>query len=724
MTETGMSLGTPHYMSPEQAMGEREITARSDVYALGCVTYEMLTGDPPFTGSTAQAIVAKVLTESPRPLTAQRRTIPPHVEAAVLTALEKLPADRFGSAKEFAEALRAETVPGGMRCRRAGHRRSSAPLRSYRPAVSTAIAGGRPRRPGSLGLAPSSPGAEISRQQVVLWQHPFGRFLAPGSTSTGTQAAIAPDGSSIVFTDSIEGRPAAACSKRRNESEPCADGRDRGGVSPFFSPDGKWIGYCHHRWPAAQGPGRRRRLDHPRQRRRTSTYLAGAWLDDGTIVYVGQDQQVRRIPSEGGASRAVQVEAGERRLQHRQLSPLPGSRGFLYTTCPGNCAIESSIYVFDFAADSGRLLVPNAAGAWYSPTGHLLYTDREGGLYAARFDPGKLALKTGVVPVLEDVAPASFALSASGSALYSVKGGGNTGTDLMWVSSDGGVAPFDSTWHAEFEYPALSPDGKALAVSVREGSTQLWIRRANGTRQKLTQSGTVNWRPSWTPDGRSVAFVSNLKGGGGQEDYDIYQMPVDGSAPATLLQHYTFGLWEAEFSRDGQWLVMRSDERGSSNIRGRRLHGDSTLVPLVIDKGTSLQAALSPDGHWLAYASDGTGRSEIYVTPFPNATSTLLVSQAGGTEPRWAHSGRELFFKGGSHLMAVAVAPGPTFVAGTPQPLFPLAGYRAARNRQQYDVAPDDRHFVMIREPRDEAGAVVYVDNWFDELAAKVKAKH
>src|SRR6476619_1554753 len=106
MTETGMSLGTPTYMSPEQAMGEREITARSDIYALGCVLYELLTAEPPFTGATAQAVVARVVTEAPRPLQAQRHTIPPHVEAAVLTALEKLPADRFASAADFAAALR------------------------------------------------------------------------------------------------------------------------------------------------------------------------------------------------------------------------------------------------------------------------------------------------------------------------------------------------------------------------------------------------------------------------------------------------------------------------------------------------------------------------------------------------------------------------------------------------------------------------------------------
>ena len=116
MTETGMSLGTPHYMSPEQAMGEREITAKSDVYALACVLYEMLVGEPPFTGPTAQAIVARVMTEDPRSLTLQRRSVPPHLEAAVNKALEKVPADRFNPVAQFVEAiaprLSVAEVPG------------------------------------------------------------------------------------------------------------------------------------------------------------------------------------------------------------------------------------------------------------------------------------------------------------------------------------------------------------------------------------------------------------------------------------------------------------------------------------------------------------------------------------------------------------------------------------------------------------------------------------
>jgi Tol biopolymer transport system component len=720
MTETGMSLGTPHYMSPEQAMGEREITARSDVYALGCVTYEMLTGDPPFTGSTAQAIVARVLTESPRPLTPQRRTIPAHVEAAVLAALEKLPADRWGSAAEFAAALEGRgsrtlgtgaTAPVAVVPRRRAALGTTAAL-GFVTLVAVGIAAW-----GWLRPVPAPP---TSRQKVELWHHSLGRFLAPGIERLASQASIAPDGSSIVFVDSV-GDGLQLLRKRRGESEPVPIPGTEGAMSPFFSPDGKWIGYV-------TADGRLRKVPVAGGGSVTLAsssnygYLGGAWLDDGSIVFVGRDQGMRRVPAEGGEDRAVRSNTGTYRINIATLQPLPGSRGVLYTSCPGNCGIESSVNVFDFAADSGRLLVANAAGAWYFSTGHLLYTDRAGGLYAAGFDPKRLVMTTGVVPVLEDVAPVGFTLSASGDAVYTITGGASALNELMWVSRDGRAERLDSTWRADFEYPALSPDGRTLAVSVRDGSTQLWIRRADGVRQKLSQSGTVNWRPSWTPDGKSLAFVTNMRGTGNQDAYDVFEMPVDGSAPPRLLLHHRYGLWEAELSRDGQWLVTRSDEEGSvGHIRARRLAGDTALIPLVVGTSNSAQVALSPDGRRLAYVSVISGKQEVYVTPFPSASSTHVVSRDGGTEPRWSHSGRELFYRGGNRLMAVDVAPGQTFVAGTPHPLFSLAGYRSARNRQQYDVAPDDRRFLMIREPADAGpGTVVYVENWAAELRAKL----
>jgi eukaryotic-like serine/threonine-protein kinase len=721
MTETGMSLGTPHYMSPEQAMGEREITARSDVYALGCVTYEMLVGEPPFTGPTAQAIIARVMTEDPRALTGQRKTIPPGVEAAVLTALQKLPADRFATAADFAAALadRQFTAAGKHSTTRATASQGTAVWRrgTYTLlALSAALL-----VVALLGWLRPAPKADTSRQRVTLWQHSLGRNLAPGSEREATQAAIAPDGSSIVFADSIGGT-LHLMRKLRNESTPTPLAGTERAVSPVFSPDGNWIGYITTdgklRKVPVEGGGSITLADNV-----NLVYTEAAWLDDGTIIYVGSRQELRRVSSSGGASRPVETDTSRQHFSILTISPLPGSRGILYTTCPGNCAIESAVRVFDFAADSSRILVPNAAGAWYSLTGHLLYTDRAGGLYATGFDAKRLALTSAPVPVIDDVVATSFTMSASGSVLYTVAAGSSKPAELMWVSRDGGAVPLDSSWRADFGYPALSPDGNSLAVSVAEGTTQLWIRRSDGTRQKLTQDGTVNWRPAWTPDGRSVAFVSNRRGGGGQNDFDLYQMRVDGSAPAELLLHHTFGVWEGEFSRDMQWLVFRSDEAGGDgNIRARHLGGDTALVPLVVDKSLTQQVALSPDGRWLAYSGDATGRREIYVTPFPGATSTRLVSRDGGIEPRWAHNGRELFYKGGSQLMSVDVTPGPMLTLGAPRPLFSVTGYRSARNRPQYDVAPDDQHFVMIKElDTDARGEVVYVENWFKELKAKVK---
>ena len=722
MTETGMSLGTPHYMSPEQAMGEREITARSDVYALGCVTYEMLLGEPPFTGPTVQSIIAKVMTEKPAGLIARRDRVPEAVEDAVLTALEKLPADRFASAAEFAAALEGRT--GAQTIRRTGPPRRAAS--SARPSVRLTVLYGVillfTVALALWGWSRRAPPAAISRQRVVLWRHSLGRFLSPGLEHLATQAAIAPDGSTIVFADTV-GNRVQLLRKRREESEPAALAGTEGGVSPFFSPDGEWIGYL-------TADGRLRKVSTEGGGSITlagssnSGYLSAAWLDDGTIVYVGPAQDLRRVSQNGGESRPVRRSAASDRWNIATLQPLPGSHGVLATVCPGNCGVESLIYVFDFAADSARLLVPNAAGAWYSPSGHLLYTDRTGGLYAAKFDPRRLALTSGIVPIIEDVVPASFAISPSGSVLYSTSKG-SASSELMWVSRDGRAQPLDSTWRGDFEYPALSPDGKRLAVSIFDGATQLWIRRADGTRQKLTQSGTVNWRPSWAADSRSLVYLSNMAGRGGQDDYDVYRMPVDGSAPPALLMHHAFGLWEADLSRDGEWLVVRSDEEGSiAHIRARRLRGDTALVPIAVGKDHSTQAVLSPDGRWLAYTIFANGRRDIYVTSFPNPTSTQILSRDGGSEPRWGHSGRELFYKGPRQMMVVEVTLGSTFAAGTPRALFDLSGYRSARNRQQYDVAPDDQHFVMIREPADDQGRnVIYAEHWLVELQARMKAR-
>jgi serine/threonine-protein kinase len=562
-----------------------------------------------------------------------------------------------------------------------------------------------------------------SRQRVVLWQHPLEQQLSPGIAGHATQAAIAPDGSSIVFSDSVGG-DLHLFRKLRGEGTPTLLPGTEGGQSPFFSPDGRWIGYV-----TIDGMLRKVPVDGGNSLTLTDdvsfTYKAATWLDDDRIVYIDDATKLRGVFADGGSSSVVIGEGengigvGGRGVAH--FSALPGSRGILFTDCPGNCAVSSSIKVFDVAVDSAHELVPNGAGAWYSPTGHLLYTDRAGGLFAAGFDLDRLVLTTGAVPVIDDVAPMSFVLSASGSVLYSIGTEGGSESELVWVTRDGTATSLDSTWRGTFEYPALSPDGETLAVSLSDGTTQLWIRRSDGRRLQMTQDGQVNWRPFWTSDGRSLAFLSNRRGGEGQNNYDAYLMPVDGSTSPELLLRHTFGLWEVEFTHDGEWLVVRADEDGMANVRGRRQSGDTTLVPLVVNKGLTTQIALSPDGRWLAYSSAASGIREVYLSSFPSMSSRRLISRNGGTEPRWAHSGRELFYKSGNQFMVVEMTPGATLQPGMPRALFSLEGYRAARNRQQYDVAPDDSRFLMIREIGAQADAeVVYVENWFAELEAKV----
>ncbi|HEU5050947.1 MAG TPA: protein kinase [Gemmatimonadales bacterium] len=716
MTQTGLSLGTPQYMSPEQAMGERTVDARSDLYALGAVTYEMLVGEPPFTGPSVQAIVARLVTEEPRPIGIQRKAVPEHVEGAVLRALEKLPADRFATAVEFAAAIAGQGA--------AARRSAPVALPAIPPARRTRLVW--PAATFLFGAAAlwgwlrPTPEAAPGRQRIVLWERPYPDFLVPSSARIESRAAISPDGSVIAFTDSA-GDDTRLLLKRRNDVHPVPVAGTEGAASPFFSPDGEWIGYFAH-----GGKLRKVRVSGGGSIDLSSTgnetYVLGAWLDDGTIVFVDGTGGLSRVPGDGGATTRVRAADPAHRDDPSSLWPLPGSRGILFTGCPGNCASGSAVYVYEFENDTVRLLVPNAGGVWYSPTGHLLYTSREGGLFAAGFDPERMSVTSGAVPVADGVAPGGFVVSASGTALYTIGTEDVRSSTLVWVARDGSEQPFAADWVGAFEYPALSPDGKSVAVSVRQAVTELWVRREDGSRLRISRGETGSWRPSWTPDGRHLAFATTNAASSTLGANDVYLTPADGSMPPQLLADLDVGLWEVEFSRDGQWMIVRADEQASFGVlHARRLQGDTALSLIYSDSSFNTQVALSPDSRWLAFVSDRSGRSEVYVASFPDMQVKYPVSQGGGTEPRWARSGRELFFKSRGQLMALPVAAGAGFAPGSARPLFPVGRYASAINRPQYDVGPDDTRFLMIRRP-DRTGQqeIVYVDNFFADLRAKV----
>jgi serine/threonine-protein kinase len=368
------------------------------------------------------------------------------------------------------------------------------------------------------------------------------------------------------------------------------------------------------------------------------------------------------------------------------------------------------------------MLFEEAWGVWYAPTGHVIYTLRDGGAYAAPFDLEALEVSGAAIPVLEGVNAPNLAFSSEGTLVYAVGSAVGLGTDeLVWVDRNGTAEAIDPGWLADFEYVELSPDGKRLVVTIEgDGQQQLWVKELDrGPLPKLTFQGTTNIRGDWTPDGGSIAFVSDRAG-----QNDIWIKRSDGSAAAELLVDSDEDAWEVIWSPDGRWLVYRIDIDGDGDIYGLRPGVDTVSVPLVVSEFDDREPALSPDGRWLAYVSDESGQNEIYVRPFPNTgDAKWQVSTAGGREPLWAHNGRELFYRSQAREFVVAeIITEPMFSVGEQRVLFSSRQYEADSNHRAYDVSADDQRFVMIRQTVLGASGseLVLVENWFEELKERV----
>jgi eukaryotic-like serine/threonine-protein kinase len=718
MTETGMSLGTPHYMSPEQAMGEREITAKSDVYALGCVTYEMLTGEPPFTGPTAQAIIARVMTEEPRSLTIQRKSIPPHVEAAVVTALSKLPADRFATAALFGDAL----------------------IRPGAATVVTTVA--RRRLPGSkdaplaraLALAPWALALLALGAAVWSWrgrparQGTSWRYVALGDSLTPTlgvpSLALSPDGASLVVRDNVQN--GMLWLKRRGALNAVRIAGTERSNHPAFSPDGQWVLFYADGRIRKIRPGEGGAVTLADSADAT---LGGAtWLDDGTVVYVGPTlSELSRVSAAGGQSTVVSRDSTLAGFAIGSLSALPGGRGVLFTVCNSGC-VTMRVHLLDLRTGRQRLLLDGVVAAWYLPTGHLLYVRRDGSALAAPFDLEDLRITGPAVPVLDGVftfnGAAYLAWSPSGALVYVQGASAANDQEAIRVTREGVVTPIDTAWHGGFNSFALSPDGRRLAMGVglASGGLGIWIKQLDrGTFTRLTFGGQDR-RPMWSPDGSEVAFLRDSL-----NTTSVYVRRVDGSTPDGQLARIGAQVQEVAWSPDGRWLVLRTDNGGpgAGDILGVRTRGDSTPVPLVTSAFTELHPAISPDGRWLAYTSIESGENEVYVRPFPATTGARWqVSNGGGSQPRWSSDNRELFYLDAAfRVVAAEVRTAPTFEVAELRPLFDASGFFRDGFHQSYEVLPGGRGFVFLRPH--QAGhttpgvTLVEAEHWLDDVRAR-----
>ncbi len=718
LTETGLSIGTPHYMSPEQAMGDRELDARSDVYSLGAMLYEMLAGDPPYTGSTAQAIVAKVITESAPPVTAARPMTPPHVAAAIDKALQKLPADRFHTAASFAEVL---VRPDWSALSGAGSATTAAAAPSARGWQRLAV-------PAALVLVAAfalwgwlrptpPPQRELIRFTVPLppEQDLFENAFSPA-------IAVAPDGRSLVYSG-VSPVERQLYLRRLDDLEVRPIPNTEGAYNPFFSPDGRWVGFV-----AADRIKKVDLLGGPAvtvTQLGQGTLMAGAaWSTNDTIYFAHEiGEGLSKVAAAGGQPQPIVLP--DTTKLHWWPELLPGERHVLVSVFafrgPQAAGFNvSSVAAVNLETGEVKKLVDDASFARYLASGHLLVRMRDGSVVAAPFDAERLELTGPLLPVLDDVAATSANathLSVSRNGVLSYLSGAGAGRTVVLVDREGRETPLLAE-PRQYEDLRLSPDGKRLAIHVTETDEgDIWIHESEtGTLSRLTFE-SENFYPVWTPDGTRIAYTSRSEGVAG-----LFWKPSDGSGVAERLLPGDAFRFPGAFSPDGKLLIYRETSPTSGfDIYAVPMDGAPVPQPILVTPLNEVSPVLSPDGRWLAYVSDETGRAEVYVRAFPEGGARWQVSTDGGTEPVWSRDGRELFYRSGPALMAAPIDAGEAFHVGPREELF-VGPYHRKMRWAQYDVHPDGDHFVMIKSGG-LSNRLVVVLNWFQELERRMAAQ-
>jgi eukaryotic-like serine/threonine-protein kinase len=718
MTETGLSLGTPHYMSPEQATAEKEITGRSDQYSLASVLYEMLAGQPPHIGGAAQQVIMKILTEPAAPVTSLRKSVTPNVSAALARALEKLPADRFDNAKAFADALANSAF-----VQRTTTYNTAVPTRAAQSWRTIAIAAVMAAIAGLTALAVvsqrPSPDAPTLRLTLPL---PGGSRLLSYNTAAFD---IDRSGTRIVYMG-LDKDFEGLWIRQLNELIPHPIRGTELGANPIFSGDGRSIAFVAVPLSGVGvNVGQLRVIPTdggaPATLVRDSVGLHGGdWGEDGYFYFPHLNGRIARVAVTGGPVEIIsRIDSGSAE-RHRYPQLLPGGASLLMQILSGNPSGDG-LAVVNLHTGQAKLLIRAFRGR-YLDSGHIVYADEDGGLYAVPFDAKRETITGSRVPLADAALVmggnfARLAISSSGAMVY--QRGASSNEQLVWVDRNGGSTPIDSSWRGQFRSPALSPDGSRLAVSIREGSqTRIWVKQLpSGARMMLPSTDRENWRPRFTPNNQRITYLAGAE----PRSLRVVARRPDGSdAGETILAAGSLSELDWDPTARTLW-VRRGNLVGERDIL--RFTPGIDSVPNVVLGGTHDEygPVISPDGRWLAHLSNESGRPQVYVRRVddPSAGRTQ-VSIDGASNPVWARSGRELFWRGpeGQKMYVVDVRTNPTFSAGAPRVLFDRTDLVWDFFARSFDVSQDDRRFLMVASDGANAEELVLVLNLGSELRA------